>query len=61
LDRIREFAEKGLFVPTRLFEGTPLSDGRSLITGFIVADSVGEIAIIGKKIENALGAMLAKE
>ena len=61
LDRIREFAEKGLFVPSRLYEGTPLSGGRSLITGFIVADSAREIAIIGQKMKNALGAMLEKE
>jgi len=61
LDRILEYAQKGLFVPTRLYEGTDLSDGRSLITGFIVADSPREIAIIGQKIQNALGEMLEKE
>ena len=61
LDRIRKFAEKGLFVPSRLYEGTPLSGGRSLITGFVVADSPREIAIIGQKMKNALGEMLEKE
>jgi len=61
LDRILEYAQKGLFVPTRFYEGTDLSDGRSLITGFIVADSPREIAIIGQKIQNALGEMLEKE
>ena len=61
LDRIRKFAEKGLFVPSRLYEGTPLSGGRSLITGFVVADSARETAIIGQKMKNALGEMLEKE
>lgn len=58
LDRIREFAEKGFFVPTRLYEGTDLSDGKSLITGFVVADSVREIANIDQKMKNSLGDML---
>ncbi len=58
LDRIRKFAEKGLFVPSRLYEGTPLSGGRSLITGFVVADSIGELKIIDDRMKKALGAML---
>ena len=50
-----------LLVQLAGYEGTDLSDGRSLITGFIVADSPREIAIIGQKIQNALGEMLEKE
>ena len=61
LNRIREFAEKGIFVPLRLYEGTPLSGNRSLITGFIVADSAREKKIIDDRMKEALGSFLERE
>lgn len=61
LKKIRKFAENGIFVPTRLYEGTPLSDGKSLITGFVVADSIGELKIIDDRMKKAIGAMLEQK
>lgn len=58
LDKISVFAKNGVFVPLRLYEGTPLSDWRSLINGMIVADTIEGIEEISLGIRAALGGLL---
>lgn len=58
LDRIYSFAEAGVFVPASFYEGTPLSDGKSLISGMIVADTIEGLEEISFGIRTALEDLL---
>lgn len=61
LDRISCFAEKGHFIPIRLYEGTFLSGGRSLITGIAVANTLEEIEWISFRMKSILGDLLYEQ
>ncbi|MFO7569268.1 MAG: hypothetical protein R6W75_05680 [Smithellaceae bacterium] len=57
LDRIASFAQNGSIVPIRLYEATPASQDRSLITGMMVANTPAEIETLRQAMEGALGAL----
>jgi hypothetical protein len=42
LERLTPFADAGRFVPTRFYAATEVSQGKSMLTGFVVADTVEE-------------------
>ncbi len=58
LERICDFSRCGKFVPIRLYEATPATGGRSLITGMVVAPTLGEVESIITDIEAALKDLL---
>lgn len=60
LDRISVFAKNGVFVPLRLYEGTPLSGGKSLITGMIIGKDLADLREIKQKLERAIGGLRAE-
>jgi hypothetical protein len=59
LHRIAPFAHNGSFVPIRLYEGTPISQNRSIITGMIVAPTLAELDILNLSMKAACGELLA--
>lgn len=64
LERLRPFVEKGLFVPTRLFdrdtylEASPGAEAVSLVNGIIFADTIGKIHGIEASMKQSLGDLL---
>jgi hypothetical protein len=58
LAAIEPLGRSGRFVPCRLWEANPHSRGRSMITGFLVADSVEALALTRDAMVSALGPLL---
>jgi hypothetical protein len=54
LNRLMDFARCGKFLPTRIYEATPATGGRSIITGIAVAATVDEVESIIAGIQAAL-------
>lgn len=55
LERIREFAQSGTFVPLRLYEATEISGGQSVITGMVVGKTLADIETIRADMHEAIG------
>lgn len=58
LERISNFSRCGKFVPTRLYEATPATGGRSLVTGMVVAPTLTEVESIIADMQAALKDLL---
>jgi hypothetical protein len=58
LAAIEPLGRSGRFVPCRLWEANPHSRGRSMITGFLVAESVEALALTRDAMVSALGPLL---
>jgi L-aspartate-L-methionine ligase len=52
---IAKFSQKGEFVPTRLYEATQISGGKSVITGMVVASTLDEVESITDNMQETLG------
>jgi hypothetical protein len=61
LKRLIGFSRCGKFLPTRLYEATPTTGGRSIITGMVVASTVDEVESIIAGIQAALRDLLANQ
>lgn len=59
LARVAPFARDGRFVPTRLYDATPLSGYRSVVTGFMVERTNEAVDGLERDIRASLGALLA--
>lgn len=59
LHRIAPFVQSGSFVPMRLYEATPASKDRSVITGMIVAPTLVELEALNLAMKTACGELLA--
>ena len=58
LAAVEPLGRAGRFVPCRLWEATAESQGRSMITGFLVAESVEGLALAREAMAAALGPLL---
>lgn len=58
LAAIEPLGRSGRFVPCRLWEATPESQGCSMITGFLVAESVEALTLTRDAMASALGPLL---
>ena len=58
LAAIEPLGRSGTFVPYRLWEASPESRGRSMITGFLVGSSVEDLARTRSAMASALGPLL---
>lgn len=58
LERISSFSRCGNFVPIRLYEATPATRGRSVITGMVVAATRAEVESIIAEIQAVLENLL---
>jgi len=54
LNHLAGYAQEGVFVPTRLYEGTPANGGKTTITGFLVAHSVVEANALDATLRDSL-------
>jgi hypothetical protein len=54
LERLTPFADAGRFVPTRFYAATEVSDGKSMLTGFVVADTVEEADSLCARLTDAV-------
>jgi hypothetical protein len=59
LARVAPFAREGRFVPTRLYDATPLSDHRSVVTGFVVGRTIEAADRVEQGLRASLGELLA--
>lgn len=55
LAALEPFGLSGLFVPCRLWDATPESNGCSMLTGFVVGNSAEAIAETRQAMRSALG------
>lgn len=59
LARVAPFARDGRFVPTRLYDATPLSGRRSVVTGFVVGRTIETADRVERELRASLGELLA--
>lgn len=58
LERVAPFARDGRFVPTRLYDATPLSGHYSVVTGFVVGGTIEAADRVERDLRASLGELL---
>lgn len=54
MQALKRYVETGQFIPTRIYEGTTLSRGTSVISGFVVGNNLQEILELSNEMQSSL-------
>lgn len=54
MQTLKRYVETGQFIPTRIYEGTTLSRGTSVISGFVVGNNLQEILELSNEMQSSL-------